>query len=152
MRDYLYVEDGARAYLPLAEQLAAQPGARAAKSFNFSYEQRTDGAGAGGQAPRRDGLRPEPDVRNEATNEIRDQYLDATKARSDARLVSGIHARDGPARDGGLVHGAPVSVAEPRAFPVVILCGGPARAWPSRPRSRRSRWSRSAAGRSSGTS
>ena len=30
-RDYFYVEDGARAYMLLAEQLAATPGARAAR-------------------------------------------------------------------------------------------------------------------------
>src|SRR5580765_1042816 len=39
LRDYLYVEDGARAYLLLAEQLGAKP-ALAGEVFNFSYEHR----------------------------------------------------------------------------------------------------------------
>ena len=38
-RDYLYVEDGARAYLQLAEQMAAEP-ALAGEVFNFAYEHR----------------------------------------------------------------------------------------------------------------
>jgi CDP-glucose 4,6-dehydratase len=79
-RDYLYVEDGARAYVLLAERLAANP-ALAGEVFNFSYEQRLTvlelvqrilGAMESGLAP---------DIRNEASNEIRHQYLDATKAR-----------------------------------------------------------------------
>src|SRR5713101_10028103 len=39
IRDYLYVEDGARAYLLLAEQLAARP-ELGGEVFNFSYENR----------------------------------------------------------------------------------------------------------------
>ena len=46
MRDYFYVEDGARAYMLLAEQLAARP-ELAGEVFNFSYEQPDDRAGAG---------------------------------------------------------------------------------------------------------
>ena len=38
-RDYLYVEDGARAYMRLAEHLATTP-ALAGEVFNFSYERR----------------------------------------------------------------------------------------------------------------
>src|SRR3954464_1350870 len=38
-RDYLYVEDGARVYLQLAERMDADP-ALSGEAFNFSYEQR----------------------------------------------------------------------------------------------------------------
>jgi CDP-glucose 4,6-dehydratase len=81
IRDYLFVEDGARAYLLLAEQLAARPELRG-EAFNFSCERRMTVlelvAGILG-AMDSDLV---PDVRNEASNEIRNQYLDASKART----------------------------------------------------------------------
>jgi CDP-glucose 4,6-dehydratase len=80
IRDYLYVEDGARAYLLLAEQLAANP-ALAGDVFNFSYEQRMTVMDLVSRILDVMGSRLEPEVRNEASNEIRNQYLDATKAR-----------------------------------------------------------------------
>jgi CDP-glucose 4,6-dehydratase len=79
-RDYIYVEDGARAYALLAERLAANP-ALAGEVFNFSYEQRMtvlDLVDRLLQAMDSDLV---PDVRNEASNEIRNQYLDSAKAR-----------------------------------------------------------------------
>jgi len=79
-RDYLYVEDGARAYLTLAEQMAATP-ALAGEVFNFSYEQRMTVLELVARLLDVMGSRLEPDVRNEASHEIRDQYLDAAKAR-----------------------------------------------------------------------
>jgi CDP-glucose 4,6-dehydratase len=79
-RDYLYVEDGARAYLTLAEQMAATP-ALAGEVFNFSYEQRMTVLELVARLLGVMGSRLEPDVRNEASHEIRDQYLDAAKAR-----------------------------------------------------------------------
>lgn len=79
-RDYFYVEDGAAAYMLLAEKLAA---ARelAGEAFNFSNEQpitvlelvRTILAEMGSDL--------EPEVLNEALNEIRHQALRAEKAR-----------------------------------------------------------------------
>jgi CDP-glucose 4,6-dehydratase len=81
IRDYFYVEDGALAYLKLAEQMAQRP-ELAGEAFNFSNEIQVtvldlarrvlDLADAGAI---------ELDVRNEAKNEIPHQYLDATKAR-----------------------------------------------------------------------
>lgn len=80
VRDYFFVEDGAAAYTLLAERLASDR-ALAGEAFNFSNEvQLTVSAlvskilGAMGSS-----LRPE--IRNEANNEIRRQYLDASKAR-----------------------------------------------------------------------
>jgi CDP-glucose 4,6-dehydratase len=80
-RDYLYVEDGARAYLLLAEQLAARP-ALGGEVFNFSYEHRMTVLELVARILEVMGSNLEPDVRNEASNEIRDQYLDAAKART----------------------------------------------------------------------
>ena len=81
LRDYLYVEDGARAYLLLAEQLAARP-ALGGEVFNFSYESRMTVLELVARILDVMGSNLKPDVRNEATNEIRDQYLDAAKART----------------------------------------------------------------------
>jgi CDP-glucose 4,6-dehydratase len=80
-RDYLYVEDGARAYLLLAERLAARP-ALGGEVFNFSYEHRVTVVELVARILDAMGSGLEPEVRNEASNEIRDQYLDAAKART----------------------------------------------------------------------
>jgi CDP-glucose 4,6-dehydratase len=79
-RDYLYVEDGARAYVLLAERLAANP-ALAGEVFNFSYEQRLTVLELVQRILKAMDSDLAPDIRNEASNEIRDQYLDAAKAR-----------------------------------------------------------------------
>jgi CDP-glucose 4,6-dehydratase len=80
-RDYLYVEDGARAYLQLAEHLAARP-ALGGEVFNFSCEQPVTVLELAARILNAMGSDLEPDVRNEASNEIRNQYLDASKARA----------------------------------------------------------------------
>jgi CDP-glucose 4,6-dehydratase len=80
-RDYLYVEDGASAYLLLAEQLAARPELRG-DVFNFSYELRITVLDLVTKLLAAMGSKLEPDVRNETSNEIRDQYLDATRAKT----------------------------------------------------------------------
>ena len=46
VRDYFYVEDGAAAYMLLAEQLAGEPNLRG-EAFNFSNETADHGAGTG---------------------------------------------------------------------------------------------------------
>jgi CDP-glucose 4,6-dehydratase len=79
-RDYLYVEDGARAYLRLAEAMAMRP-ELGGEVFNFSYECRMTVVEIVSRILQSMGSPLVPDVRNEASNEIRDQYLDATKAR-----------------------------------------------------------------------
>ena len=80
-RDYIYVEDGARAYMLLAEQLAVKP-KLAGDVFNFSYERRMTVLELVDRILEAMGSNLKPDVRNEASNEIRDQYLDATKAKT----------------------------------------------------------------------
>jgi CDP-glucose 4,6-dehydratase len=80
-RDYIYVDDGALAYVLLAERLASRPELRG-DVFNFSYEHRMTVLEMVAKILEVMGSTFEPDVRNEASNEIRDQYLDATKART----------------------------------------------------------------------
>jgi CDP-glucose 4,6-dehydratase len=80
-RDYIYVDDGALAYVLLAEQLAARPELRG-DVFNFSYAHRMTVLEMVAKILEVMGSTVEPDVRNEASNEIRDQYLDATKAKT----------------------------------------------------------------------
>ena len=80
-RDYIYVEDGARAYITLAEKLGENP-ALAGQVFNFSYERRVTVLELVDRILEVMGSSLKPDVRNEASNEIRDQYLDATKAKT----------------------------------------------------------------------
>ena len=77
---YFYVEDGAAAYMLLAERLAENPDLRG-QAFNFSNETRVTALGLVKRILSLMGSDLEPDVRNEATNEIRHQYLSAAKAR-----------------------------------------------------------------------
>ncbi len=80
VRDYFYVEDGAAAYMLLAEQLASNPELRG-EAFNFSYGNQLTVLELASSILNRMGSGFLPDVRNEASNEIRKQYLDADKAR-----------------------------------------------------------------------
>ena len=80
VRDYIYVEDAAAGYLQLAEQLGAA--GIAGQAFNLSYEQPQTVLALTELVMRlvgRTDLRPE--IRNEASNEIREQHLSAAKAR-----------------------------------------------------------------------
>ncbi len=81
IRDYFYVEDGAAAYMLLAEKLAADP-TLAGEAFNFSNELQVTVLDLVHQIRQRMGSDLAPDVRNEASNEIRHQYLSAAKART----------------------------------------------------------------------
>jgi CDP-glucose 4,6-dehydratase len=80
VRDYFYVEDGAAAYLLLAERLAVDPGLRG-QAFNFSNETPVTALDLVERVLRMMGSRLTPEVRNEATNEILEQFLDSSKAR-----------------------------------------------------------------------
>jgi CDP-glucose 4,6-dehydratase len=81
VRDYFYVEDGAAAYLLLAERLAADPSLRG-QAFNFSNETPVTVTDLVDRILRMMGSRLKPDVRNDASNEIREQCLNAAKART----------------------------------------------------------------------
>jgi CDP-glucose 4,6-dehydratase len=80
VRDYFYVEDGAAAYLLLAEKLAGAPALRG-EAFNFSNELQLTVLQLVETILDLMGSRLTPDVRNEASNEIRHQSLSAAKAR-----------------------------------------------------------------------
>ena len=80
IRDYFYVEDGAAAYMLLAERLAADR-SLAGQAFNFSNELQLTVLDITRRVLTLMDSSLEPDVRNEATNEIRHQYLSAAKAR-----------------------------------------------------------------------
>lgn len=80
VRDYFYVEDGAAAYMHLAEQLAMRPDL-AGEAFNLSTGIQVTVLDLVRRLLRLTGSTLEPDVRGEACHEIRNQFLDATKAR-----------------------------------------------------------------------
>jgi CDP-glucose 4,6-dehydratase len=80
VRDYFYVEDGAAAYMLLAEQLFTRPELRG-KAFNFSNEIQVTVLELVQRILCLMKSTLEPDVRNEASNEIRHQYLNASRAR-----------------------------------------------------------------------
>lgn len=86
VRDYFYVEDGAAVYMLLAEALAERPELRG-EAFNFSNELQITVSELTHRILDLMGSDLVPDVRNEANNEIRYQYLSADKARQMLRWV-----------------------------------------------------------------
>ncbi len=82
VRDYFYVEDGAAAYLLLAEHLAARR-ELAGRAYNFSNEAQITVRELAQRILAMMGSPLALDVRNEATNEIRKQFLSAARARRD---------------------------------------------------------------------
>ncbi|MGI9164778.1 MAG: GDP-mannose 4,6-dehydratase [Pyrinomonadaceae bacterium] len=80
VRDYFYAEDGAVANMILAEQLAENSRLRG-EAFNFSNEIQITVQELVERILALTGSNLKPTVLNEATNEIRHQYLSASKAR-----------------------------------------------------------------------
>ncbi|HEY9076108.1 MAG TPA: NAD-dependent epimerase/dehydratase family protein [Anaerolineaceae bacterium] len=80
IRDYFYVEDGAHAYMLLAEALAGNPALRG-EAFNFSNELQVTVVELVRRILALMESDLQPEIRNEASNEIRHQYLSAAKAR-----------------------------------------------------------------------
>jgi CDP-glucose 4,6-dehydratase len=80
VRDYFYVEEGAAAYMLLVEHLARDR-ALAGEAFNFSNELQVTVLQLAQLILRLMDSDLAPEVRNEASNEIRHQYLSAAKAR-----------------------------------------------------------------------
>jgi CDP-glucose 4,6-dehydratase len=79
IRDYFYVEDGAAAYMLLTEKLAGNQELRG-EAFNFSNETQVSVSELADKIIRLMGSDLKPNVLNQATNEIRNQYLSAAKA------------------------------------------------------------------------
>jgi CDP-glucose 4,6-dehydratase len=90
VRDYFYVEDGAEVNMLLAENLATTP-ELAGEAFNFSTETPISVLDLVDRILAIMGSDLEPDVRNEAVHEIREQYLSSDKAR---RLLGWSHRFD----------------------------------------------------------
>jgi len=80
IRDYFYVEDGAAAYMLLAEKLEEKEDLRG-QAFNLSNEIHATTLEIVEMILRLMNSDHKPDILNEASNEIRHQYLNAVKAR-----------------------------------------------------------------------
>ncbi|HEY0347335.1 MAG TPA: GDP-mannose 4,6-dehydratase [Pyrinomonadaceae bacterium] len=80
VRDYFYVEDGAAAYMLLAEELHRNRQI-AGQAFNFSNETQATVKDIAKKILALMSSDLELDIRNEVTNEIRHQYLSAARAR-----------------------------------------------------------------------
>ncbi len=94
VRDYLHVEDGAAASLLLAEKLAEDHRLRG-RAFNFSNELQITALELVRLILDLMGSKLVPDVRNEAQNEIRYQYLSAARARQELGWKSHFELEDG---------------------------------------------------------
>ncbi|MFA5786444.1 MAG: NAD-dependent epimerase/dehydratase family protein [Actinomycetota bacterium] len=81
VRDYLYVEDAVAGVLTLASALAERAELRG-EAFNFAAGERHTVMEVVERIMNRLGIRLEPDVRNEAVGEIREQRLSAAKAQA----------------------------------------------------------------------
>jgi CDP-glucose 4,6-dehydratase len=81
VRDYFYIEDGAAAYMLLAERLASDATLRG-QAFNFSNESQVSVIDMVDLILRKMMSALRPEVLNQASNEIRHQYLSAERARS----------------------------------------------------------------------
>ena len=81
VRDYFYIEDGAAAYMLLAERLFSDAALRG-QAFNFSNESQVSVLELVDiiLLKMKSALRPE--VLNQASNEIRHQFLSAERART----------------------------------------------------------------------
>jgi len=81
VRDYFYIEDGAAAYMLLAERLASNA-ALCGQAFNFSNESQVSVLEMVELILRKMNSSLRPEVLNQASNEIRHQFLSAERART----------------------------------------------------------------------
>ena len=83
VRDFLYVEDAVDGYLCLAENLAQRPGLKG-EAFNLSLGLRLTVLDVVGKVlALMEEAAPEPEILNQASSEIREQYLSAEKIASE---------------------------------------------------------------------
>lgn len=82
VRDYLFVQDGADAYIRTAEALAEQVAAPG-RAYNFSLERPMTVLEMVGSIQSALGTCLEPEVRGEVSSEIPAQYLDSRRAREE---------------------------------------------------------------------
>jgi len=81
IRDYFYVEDGASAYMTVVEKLYEKPELKG-EAFNFSNELQITVLELVNKILEMMGSTLEPVIRNSVSNEIKNQYLNAEKAKS----------------------------------------------------------------------
>ena len=79
IRDYFYIEDGAEAYITLAEQIKEKN--IAGEAFNFSNEQPLKVTEIVDEVLNVMNSDLKPQILNETSNEIKEQYLSSEKAR-----------------------------------------------------------------------
>src|SRR5271170_2759409 len=82
VRDYFYVEDGAAAYMLLAERLLQNAKLRGA-AYNFSNEEQISVLELVNAILAKMGSKLKPEIQNQASNDIRHQFLSAERARMD---------------------------------------------------------------------
>jgi CDP-glucose 4,6-dehydratase len=79
VRDYFYVEDGAAAYMLLAQRMIENP-AVGGSAYNFSNEARISVIDLVSKILAKMGSELQPVIQNQAVNEIRHQFLSAERA------------------------------------------------------------------------
>ena len=82
IRDYFYIEDGVAAYMLLAERVTGNDKLYGA-AFNFSNESQIAVSDLVEKIIAKMGSKLRPQILNQASNEIRRQYLSAARARRD---------------------------------------------------------------------
>lgn len=97
IRDYFYVEDGAAAYMHLAQQLHSRADLRG-EAFNFSTNEAHDVLAITRMILGFFDSDLRPTIRNEVSNEIREQRLDSTKARDMLKWSPSFQLNEGLAR------------------------------------------------------
>ena len=80
VRDYFYIEDGAAAYMLLAERMTADK-KLVGSAFNFSNEAQITVTELVDAILKKMGSKLKPEILNQASNEIRHQFLSAERAR-----------------------------------------------------------------------
>jgi CDP-glucose 4,6-dehydratase len=81
VRDYFYIEDGAAAYMLLAERLITDPAVRG-QAYNFSNESQISVLQMVDLILQKLNSSLRPEILNQASNEIRHQFLSAELARA----------------------------------------------------------------------
>jgi CDP-glucose 4,6-dehydratase len=94
VRDYFYVEDGAAAYMLLAERLMNDTKLRGA-AYNFSNEAQISVSDLVTQILAKMGSKLKPEIQNQASNEIRHQFLSAERARTELNWRPGFTLDEG---------------------------------------------------------
>jgi len=97
LRDYIYVEDAARAYLLLAEAMRSGSGL-GGTPFNFSLESPVSALAVTEMILEIMGSGLQPDIRSTAKGELQEQYLDASAAHERLGWQPQIPLREGLAR------------------------------------------------------